>query len=386
MDEVAVHRYTNIFLSIHKNKVTNCRIFSNFVMENDSMHSVTEKSPLPVTSFVSRRVNSSTFVIVEDDMYGEQPYIYVKIYSHYLLITDTGCNSPRSKKPSLTSLREYLETYPLPLNEHQPLNPDGNKQYVIICSHCHYDHILGIPQFLEADPVIVASGFDKSFILDDLPVHSLCKYKNVPTPQYNISHWASHAEYFSLSGTAFRIQFLQIPGHTPCSLAWYDLDEHYLYIGDTFYERMRNPPIPEIPDDAGQVPGLPATQAAIIFPEEGGNWIQYLTSLDLLLSFVVFKNGQLERQHGPSHHSVPRVKLAAGHLTYNADAESMILEVRALFQRIIAGRVPVAGSGKKRGVIHDFWLESEDSRYSVMAPRHLAEEARKHFRSSTQDV
>ena len=355
-------------------------------MENISLSSISLGSLLPITSFVSRRVNSSTFVIVEDDAYGEQPYIYVKVYPDHLLITDTGCNSPRSKQPSLTSLREYLETYPLSLNENQALNPDGKKHYVIICSHCHYDHILGIPQFLSTNPTIVASNFDKSFILENLPVHSLCKYIDVSTPKYNISHWGNHLEYFSLSGTPFRVQFLHIPGHTPCSLAWYDIDEHYLYVGDTFYERKRNPPIPELPDDAGQVPGLPATQAAIIFPEEGGNWIQYMASLDLLLSFVIFRNEELRRQRGLCHNSMPRVKVAAGHLTCDADAEHMILQVRSLFERIIAGKVPRTGSGEKRGVIHDYWLESEDSRFSVMAPRHLAEEARKHLNPSSEEI
>lgn len=185
--------------------------------------------------------------------------------------------------------------------------------------------------------------------------------------------------FFSLSGIPFRIQFLHVPGHTPDSLAWYDLDEHHLYVGDTFYERKRSKRIPELPDDAGQVPGLPATQAAIIFPEEGGNWIQYMSSLDMLLSFVMHQNMELRRQHGLRHESPPRVEIGCGHLTYEGDAENMIIEVRALFERIIAGKVPVSGSGEKRGIIHDFWLESDESIYSVMAPRHLAEEARDHF-------
>jgi glyoxylase-like metal-dependent hydrolase (beta-lactamase superfamily II) len=81
--------------------------------------------------------------------------------------------------------------------------------------HCHYDHILGIPQFLSAKPIIVASSFDESFILEDLPTHSLCKYVGVQTPEYAVSHWAKHLEYFSYSDTAFRIQFLHIPGHNP---------------------------------------------------------------------------------------------------------------------------------------------------------------------------
>jgi glyoxylase-like metal-dependent hydrolase (beta-lactamase superfamily II) len=350
-------------------------------MANHLLSPATGGSSLPTTSFVSRRVNSSTFLIIEDDSYGEEPYIYAKVYSDHLLITDTGCNSPRSKTPSLTSLRQYLETYPLPQNDHRSLNPGGKKQYVIICSHCHYDHILGIPQFLSANPIIVASNFDKSFILEELPTHSLCKYINVPTPQYDISHWARHMEYFTLSGTPFRIQFLHIPGHTPCSLAWYDVDEHHLYVGDTFYERQRRVRIPELPDDAGQVPGV-LTQGAIIFPVDG-NWVQFMSSLDLLLSFVIYKNAELRRQHGPSHEIMPRVKVGTGHLTHDADAEYMILEVRALFERIIAGRVPVRSSGERRGQIHDFWLESEGSEFSVLAPRRLAEEARNHFHPLT---
>jgi hypothetical protein len=169
-------------------------------------------------------------------------------------------------------------------------------------------------------------------------------------------------------------------------LCWYDIDEHHLYVGDTFYERKRSTQIPELPDGGGQVPGLPATQAAIIFPEEGGDWIQFMSSLDLLLSFVLHKNSELRRQYGLSHEATPRVKVGCGHLTYNADAECMITEVRALFKRIIAGKVPVTNSGESRGVIHDFWLESEDSKYSVMAPRHLAEEARKHFHPHTSSM
>jgi len=37
------------------------------------------------------------------------------------------------------------------------------------------------------------------------------------------------------------------------------------------------------------------------------------------------------------------------------------------------------GSLEKRGKIYDFWLESPQSRYSVLAPRRLVEEAKKHY-------
>lgn len=154
-----------------------------------------------------------------------------------------------------------------------------------------------------------------------------------------------------------------------------------MFIGDTLYTRHRYPAIPELPDEAGQKLGLPSTQAAIIFPEEGGNWVQYMTSLNLLSSFTHHRNIELTRLHGSNETAAPRVRLACGHLTYAVDAEEVILEVQALFWRIIAGKVPVKGTDVKRGVIHDYWLENEESRYGVVAPRHLAEEARLHFRT-----
>ncbi|KAI9648697.1 hypothetical protein NHQ30_003337 [Ciborinia camelliae] len=332
------------------------------------------------TSFVSRRLNPSTFVIFEDDAYGEQPYIYVKLYSNYVIVTDTGCNSPRDRTVKLTSLRQFIEEYPIPSYNNQSLNPNGEKTYIIICTHCHYDHILGLPEFLSSNPTIIASKNGKSFLLEDFPKHSLCKYLNVSTPDYGVSHWARQLEYFSMQNTHFRIQFLQIPGHTPDSLAWYDIDEHYLFTGDAIYTRQKEPAIPELPDEADQKPDLPSTQGAILFPEEGGNWIQYMSSLKLLSSFAKHRNAELARLHGSSETAAPRVQLACGHLTYDVDAEEMILEVQALFWRIIAGNVAVRGTEVKRGVIHDYWLENNEARYGVMAPRHLAEEARLHFR------
>lgn len=164
------------------------------------------------TSFVSRRLNVSTFVISEDDAYGEQPYIYVKLYSTYVIITDTGCNSPRDRTVKLTFLRRFIEEYPIPSYNNQSLNPKGEKSYIIIFTHCHYDHILGLPEFLSSNPTIVASENGKSFILENLPEHSLCEYMNVSTPKYEVSHWARQLEYFSMHNVHFRIQFIQIPG------------------------------------------------------------------------------------------------------------------------------------------------------------------------------
>jgi glyoxylase-like metal-dependent hydrolase (beta-lactamase superfamily II) len=346
-------------------------------MENRQEHD----SHLPTTSFISRRVNASTFLIIEDDEYSEQPYIFVKVYDDHILINDTGCNTPRHKDSSLVSLRSYLETYDLPLNGHQPLNPGARKKYVIVCSHCHYDHILGLHEFCDTDAIIVASDRNKKFLSEDLTTHSLCRYVDKTVPTYTVSLWASHLERLSIDGVRFRIQFLHIPGHTPDSLAWYDMDERHLYVGDTFYERKRSKPISKLDGDHGVHDQASVNMRdAIIFPEEGGNWVELMSSLDMLLSFVQHENQDLgiwSESH--SGGKVARVQISCGHMTYNMDAEEMIMEVKALFAKIIVGKVPPTYTFDKRNVVTDFWLEDEDSRYSIVAPRRIVLHARSHF-------
>jgi len=87
---------------------------------------------------------------------------------------------------------------------------------------------------------------------------------------------------------------------------------------------------------------------------------------------------QYMRGKGGMEGCAKNVKIACGHVTAGADAVEMTVEVRGLFRRIIRGLVPVKRSGIKRGVIYDYWIEGEapTAKYSVIAPRRLAEEAR----------
>jgi glyoxylase-like metal-dependent hydrolase (beta-lactamase superfamily II) len=62
------------------------------------------------------------------------------------------------------------------------------------------------------------------------------------------------------------ITILHTPGHTPDELAWYDHDEMFLYVGDSFYER------------GGE--GMD-----IIFPAEG-NLVEWWFSMMKLKEFV----------------------------------------------------------------------------------------------------
>lgn len=101
-----------------------------------------EASSPPSTCFTCTQLNPTTFLIVENDQWGEMPFIYAKIYASVVVLIDTGCGgAARDPSVQLRSLQKFLETYPVQDNGGRPLNPDGGKGYAVVCTHCHYDHI-----------------------------------------------------------------------------------------------------------------------------------------------------------------------------------------------------------------------------------------------------
>src|SRR5215471_4777613 len=82
------------------------------------------------TCFSSSRINATTFKIVENDQWYENPIIYVKIYDRVVVLLDTGCGGASiDPDVAVTSIREFLETYPVSDNNGLPLNQNGAKDY-----------------------------------------------------------------------------------------------------------------------------------------------------------------------------------------------------------------------------------------------------------------
>ena len=94
-------------------------------------------------------------------------------------------------------------------------------------------------------------------------------------------------------------------------------------------------------------------------------------SLRILCAFIEEQNSK--------HASAPRLKIGCGHIIFSVDAANIVSEVQALFVSIIQGKVPVISSTEERGEACDLWMESPGAKYSVQAPRRLAELARKYF-------
>ena len=307
--------------------------------------------------FVCSRVNSTTFVIREDDKYEEHPFIYTKIYHDVVILIDTGCGGVEQGS-SARNLKEFLETQAIAANHDLPINPrkkngKPSKSYVILCSHCHYDHTLGLQQFEDSGAEIIASKEGKPFIDHDLAEHSLCKFLNIPVPRYKVTHWASDGTQLPCSDAKLDILCIHTPGHTPDSMSFYDRNERHLYVGDSFYERVAKDGIYE---------------QAILFPKEG-NIIDYMRSLRKLHQFTKNKNSDEGFVNEP-------VKISCGHVSTGILGSDVLDAVRRLFVDIIDGKVPITHRQEKRGETFVTFREKGDPRFSVAAPERLVSDAK----------
>lgn len=113
-------------------------------------------------------------------------------------------------------------------------------------------------------------------------------------PVYQVTDWADDGQVVTNSdGTNLHLAIYQAPGHTPDELAVWDPEERFLYVGDTTYEN-----------------------GPTLFPN-GGSVLQYRASIEKLLQHVKGWNAE----------GGERVKIACGHNTKGADAESLLEEV-----------------------------------------------------------
>ena len=225
---------------------------------------------------------SSTWLIREHDIYGEYPHIYAKFCINgskkhgVIVLSDTGCGTevpnPQSGQSTQSkALRQQPLTWNIRTFLEYTINPHGLIPYLVMTTHCHYDHILGIGKLpatldsrsLETDssrhggfsgPLtrVLSSAKGQSFVTpySSLQKHSLCSSIGVSAPHYSVSIWAydfmkvvynSRGSLASSSPFSVvlstNITIIHTQGHTPDSLSWYDSDLHLLCVGDSFYTK-----------------------------------------------------------------------------------------------------------------------------------------------------
>lgn len=324
----------------------------------------------PDCPFSIRPMNNerSLFLIREKDKYGEFPNIYAKIVSptNYdanqvgiraallIVLCDTGCGTNVELR-KLHSRFDARKAWNLGSFLEATLNPQSSLPYLVITSHCHYDHILGIKNLDLKRCTVLSSAHDKSFITprSHLAEHSICKDLGISPPKYNVGIWAEDFRKVVLTPPggsepiSTGITILHTPGHTPDSLSWYDstLLPPHIFVGDSLYERQSQ----DTKDAAwGREPPMPT-----IFNVDS-NLADWQWSMHKVLQFVRERNNELRliaseadtddwifvASASESKGTAPRVMLGAAHVTVSVDAEVCLLAMMGFMQRILENNVP----------------------------------------------
>ena len=160
-------------------------------------------------------------------------------------ISDTVCNIWLSKGSSLDviidtglgiwNLPEFLKSKEL----------IGDKPYMAIATHIHFDHTGGLHQF--ETTAIHVDEFDD---MRDGNAVNMVTYLNengiMPGVDYNVKNYKVKPVTASriledgdiINQGDHQLQVMHLPGHTKGSIALYDNQDKYLFIGDTLYEGM----------------------------------------------------------------------------------------------------------------------------------------------------
>jgi glyoxylase-like metal-dependent hydrolase (beta-lactamase superfamily II) len=376
----------------------------------------------PDCPFSIRAMNEekSLFLVREKDKYGEYPNIYARILhspssesnpistraGSLIVLCDTGCGTNIKLKDSNNCINSQKE-WNIGSFLEATINPQNRLPYLIITSHCHFDHILGIKNLNLSASTVLCSAYDRSFITprSHLAEHSICNDMGIAPPKYDIGIWAKDLEKVvimlprSSQKIATGIIILQTPGHTPDSLTWYDstLSPPHIFVGDSLYERQskstksakwgREPPMPTIFNVNSNL----------------GDWQR---SMNKVIKFIQERNAELKvtaseadksgwvlvSQAPGKEASAPRVMLGAAHVTVSVDAEDCLLEMGSFMQRILQNEVPHCRVEDEKG--HEVWLwddlldadiagkletgqkQHNFGRFSVRAPLFVIEKAR----------
>ncbi|KAJ6028847.1 hypothetical protein N7540_004423 [Penicillium herquei] len=357
--------------------------------------------------FHVRRLNESIYVFREHDNYDQYPNIYAKIcsapdengsLSSVIVLSDAGC-ATSIKNPDFDYSKdpktpEYWNIYTA---LKQTINPDGQFPYLVITTHCHFDHILGIGLLPPTDAdskhlnidqpkgpltTVLSSAHSADHISSWKHIcrHSLAKsfQVDVECPYYSIGMWAEdYQDVIYSPNSSIRIPtgitIIHTPGHTPDSLTWYDRDSRLICVGDSFYEASSK--------DMQECVVEKDSRAPILF-EERSDLPTWWRSLEKLIEFVRGENARLASQHTEPG-TPPRLAISASHVTTTSpDAEPFLLSIKEFMARILRGEVPTTPLDSGRLPFKDVMVyddgpdvsSSKDFEWIVWAPKRIIEE------------
>jgi glyoxylase-like metal-dependent hydrolase (beta-lactamase superfamily II) len=174
------------------------------------------------------QLSVTTFKVVEEDRFGQFPFMYVILGADKCVVIDTGCDC------------DDLEAFVTSRINRNRL------PYLVVCTHVHFDHIGGNHRFEKTAGFlgIAMGGAQPKFTLNwDLT--SLCCSHGTTVRPFTVTRWLKDGELLYLddaaaaaggpAAAACALQVLHTPGHTLDSVSLFHLEERRLFVGDLLY-------------------------------------------------------------------------------------------------------------------------------------------------------
>lgn len=261
------------------------------------------------------KISSRVWLVVEDDRFGENPFMYIIAGTQKIVLVDTGVGTGGA--------HTYAAWVRAWVSEH--LDASADLPILVINTHCHFDHVGGNAGFALSGGEVAASSHDRAFTaaaLDPLRDASLAaEYGCVELTPYHVSRWLDHEECIAIDGDAKDgLVVLHTPGHTPDSLCLWLASERLLFVGDSVYP-----------------------YAPIICSNLDSSLSDFESSIAMLIDLV--------RAHTPVEGGdvecgdVDRrpIRLACGHVEHGLPA-SALDELSGLVADVRTGRLPASAS------------------------------------------
>eukprot|EP01012_Entosiphon_sulcatum_P060303 TRINITY_DN8518_c1_g1_i1.p1 TRINITY_DN8518_c1_g1~~TRINITY_DN8518_c1_g1_i1.p1 ORF type:complete len:258 (+),score=48.05 TRINITY_DN8518_c1_g1_i1:806-1579(+) len=238
------------------------------------------------------RLSEWTWKVLENDR-DQLPLIYVIACEDKCVVIDTGCGFGNLRQ----YIGDHINTTALP--------------YLVICTHCHFDHIGGNHLFDE----VAFGDVDRACTLDYQNTSLWKQFFANPVKDFTVTRWLPDGGriYFDDRNPEDRrsLEILHTPGHCPDSVCIYSHWEGRLFVGDLIYSR-----------------------AMIFLNIPGANCQAYLQSVLKVQRFV--------REHQKQHNG--KIKMSCGHVDHDADAETfvdaVVESIEALRQHGPGARTP----------------------------------------------
>ena len=123
-----------------------------------------------------------------------------------------------------------LATYSQEMVSH--IKRSGYQVKGILLTHGHFDHIMGIEDFIDEIPTTVYAHEEEEKFLKD-PVLNFSATVDKEGYQVDEVVFLKEHQRFELAG--FEIQILHTPGHTPGGCCYYLPKENVVFTGDTLF-------------------------------------------------------------------------------------------------------------------------------------------------------